>query len=715
MRSLVLPVLLAALAAAPLGCSDVGTDELEQTQSSELTIVPLDIWAQPLPEGFELKATLNGAKLSTKVASDGSVRIPLKAGLTVVSLSAPDHEPLQVGLKFDGKSDPVVQDSATTPGHGVSLGSREESGKRAHRLFLGLRHAWFSAEGRPARRGNQLDLFVSGEEAYQAVHAELGSATDEVLVSTWWWESDFELVRPEGLHTYMSEAERRKNTILGLLESRPAQKRVLVGQLWGQDGALSGLTVDGGLTVHGDKEGDAFEFMGQANPTRGKFTFQIPDFLFSPRVLENVPKAAAFDLEDGAPVASTVPEKDVDLTEWPISVDTEHASYHQKFMVVDHEVAFVGGMNLRKVDWDTAEHLVFDSRRMNFDASVEEREAVAAKESLPDNGPRKDYMVRIDGPSAQDVADVFHKRWTQAREDGVEYASHTTDFEVRTEIDPHEDGVQAQITATLPEPIAEHAIVETWLNAVAQAERYVFIEDQYFRAPILNDALYERMKEVPDLRLVVITKPINEWTDPGCAHTYESAALFAGAFPDRFLFLQLRSFDTQVVLGFDETDAHFVDMDVHSKMFIVDDRFLSVGSCNKNNRGLIYEGELNVAVLDDAWVTHARRHILDGILPSGTTIADDPTTWFAQLGEAAAANDAVYARWDAEGFDLDLDGTPLPAEYTPRGFVYTLPYGTISDCLLESVGEDMTGVPGGAGGPSGFTDQDGDGEPDGPF
>lgn len=709
-RSLLVPVLAACLAAAPLGCSQPDETELALTHATELAIVPLDIWAQPLPEGYTLAATNEGSPLSTKIGADGAVRVPLKKGLTVVSLSAPDHEDLEVTIRFDGITDPEIDDDRSTPGHGRTLGHRTKGNERTHRLFLGLRHAWFSAEGRPARRGNQLDLFLSGEDAWKSVHQELGTANTEVLVSTWWWESDFELVRPEGFHTSMTAAERRKNTILGVLESRPAQKRVLVGQLWGQDGVLSGLTVDKALTAHGSFGGDAFEFMGQANPTRGRFTFQIPDFEFGPRVLSEVDGADAFDLMEGAPVASTVPEKEVDLTAWPIEVDTEHASYHQKFMVIDHEVAFVGGMNLRKVDWDTAEHEVFEPRRMNFGASAEDREAVAAKEELPDNGPRKDYMVRIDGPAAQDVADLFHKRWTLAVEDGVEFSGGATDFEVATDITERDGGVMAQVTATLPEPIAEHAIAETWLNAVARAEDYIYIEDQYFRAPMLNDALMARMSEVPNLKLVVITKPINEWTDPGCSHTYASAALFANAFPDRFVFLQLRSFDTQVVLGFDETDAHFVDMDVHSKMFIVDDRFMSVGSCNKNNRGIIYEGELNVAVLDDAWVKAERRRILAGILPT-SDVSDDPAAWFKELQSAAAANDAVHARWDDEGFDLDLDGDPLPANFRPKGFIYTLPFGDVSDCLLESVGEDMTGQEP----PSGLPDDDGDADGEGPI
>jgi hypothetical protein len=207
---------------------------------------------------------------------------------------------------------------------------------------------------------------------------------------------------------------------------------------------------------------------------------------------------------------------------------------------------------------------------------------------------------------------------------------------------------------------------------------------------MLNDALLARMRERPELKLVVITKPVNEWADPGCRWTYESAGLFAKEFPSRFLFLQLRSFDTQVTWGVDETDAHFVDMDVHSKLFVVDDKFLSVGSANKNNRGMIYEAELNVAVLDEAWVRLARRRVLANVLRGGQP-SDDADAWFDQLAAAAAYNDAVYARWDAEGMDISLDGAPLPNDLRPRGYVYTLPFEDVSECLFESVGPDMTG------------------------
>jgi phosphatidylserine/phosphatidylglycerophosphate/cardiolipin synthase-like enzyme len=259
-------------------------------------------------------------------------------------------------------------------------------------------------------------------------------------------------------------------------------------------------------------------------------------------------------------------------------------------------------------------------------------------------------------------------------------------------------GLQVQVTATLPEPFWEHAIAESWLNAVDNAERYIYIEDQYFRAPMLHERIYARMQQIPDLRLVVITKPINEWTDPGCYHTYAANTLFESSFPSsRYMTLQLRAFDYVVTWGIDETESRFADMDVHSKMLLVDDIFMSVGSANKNNRGMIYEGELNVAVVDQTFVTAQRRRILEQMLPPGVTVSDDVASWWSLLSQAASANDIVYANWEAEGGDISLDGAPLPSEYSPRGWLYHLAFNPTEECLFESVGPDMTSAPEGAG------------------
>ena len=122
----------------------------------------------------------------------------------------------------------------------------------------------------------------------------------------------------------------------------------------------------------------------------------------------------------------------------------------------------------------------------------------------------------------------------------------------------------------------------------------------------------------------------------------------------------------------------------------MDDRFLSVGSANKNNRGLIYEGEMSLAVHDASWVRDARRCILANMLGSGVVVSDDVSMWKHQLLGAAAWNDGVSSAWDAAGDDISLDGAPLPAAYTPRGFVYSLDFRDVNQCFLEDVGPDMT-------------------------
>lgn len=665
-----------------------------------LELYLFDLWGQPLPTSdATLTVTLDGSPVTVAEGTQPYMRrVDLRAhGRLAVTLSAPQHRTLRAELDFDGtrRADGLSARLATgVTGQGLSLtrSTRTIAGQQVpvHSVVLGLRHEWFSAQGRPARRGNRIDLLMDGEEAWRTVHADLQTARDSVHVSTWWWESNFELLRDAATHPTSTEAQRQRNTILTTLEGLPARKRVIVGQFLSMDGVASTLSSDNALRAHGTLAGDNFEYMGQANETSGMFDFAVRPFSFGARVRAWYPTLASTTFASEALVASEVPGHHVDLTHWPvIMADVQAASYHQKFMTIDQRLAFIGGMNLRRVDWDTSRHRVFEPRRMLFDSSASARQEVVTRDHLPDNGPRKDYMVRIDGPSAIDAEAVFQERWDFLRRTNARYSPDSSAYTLGTAPAARSGGSQVQVTATLPAPFDEHAIAETWFNAVAQARQYIYIEDQYFRVPMLMDAIVQRMQQVPTLQLVVITKPINEWSDPGCAWTRRTHEDLLARFPTRYSMLQLRAFDTQVTWGIDETEAHFVDMDVHSKMLIVDDVFMSVGSANKNNRGIVYEGELNVAVYDPAWVRAARRRILANLLPEGWAVSDDAVRWHRQLLDAAEYNDNVRERWLDEGDDISLDGAPLPAEYAPRGFVYQLPMRGVMRCLIEDIGPDM--------------------------
>ena len=70
-------------------------------------------------------------------------------------------------------------------------------------------------------------------------------------------------------------------------------------------------------------------------------------------------------------------------------------------------------------------------------------------------------------------------------------------------------GVEVQITLTTAQE--DMSILETHRRAVMNAESYIFIEDQYFRAPLMNETIAQRMLEVDDLLLIVVTNEVGEW------------------------------------------------------------------------------------------------------------------------------------------------------------------------------------------------------------
>ncbi len=669
-------------------------------QTAVFEVVALDIWARPL----------DGAAVSVDAAAGtegatGSLSVPLCGALDMtVTVGALDHHGLDATVSYDGLGGPdsLSVSAAVGPTHAAwVLTTRIEptpAGQvRHYTLWAGLPHQWFAATGRPPRAGNQLDLLMDGEETWLNVYADSLLVADHVVVSTWWWTSEIEWVRDPDTHIWLSPDERWLNTAMGVLEGLfGVERKVLVNQFYSQDGILSWVTVDDPLVEKATTPGDDFEFLGMANDAHGKFTVSLPDVDLAARIAEAGVAPAGTKTVAAAPLPPPVGPVDVDTNALPLGVGAlsiPAASWHQKFLGFDGKVAYVGGMNVKTTDWDTSDHAVFEYRRMAFDATADERLAVKNGEAEPDFGPRKDYMIRIEGPAAADVEAVFASRWQHQLDAGVVYADLSTPFEAPSPAAPQPNGTVAQVLTTMPKPFDEHGILESLVRAVSNAEHYIYIEDQYFRAPLLYEHIIARMQAVPDLELIVVTNPINEWVDPGCWQTYLALNDFADLFPGRFHAFRTVSFaavDTGCTLCIDEVDAHFEEQDLHSKLVMVDDRYLLVGSANSNNRGYLYEGEMSVAVYDVVFVHEVRERIFANLLGDDVLATVDVENLAGVFEQAAASNQAVWDAWEAEGFDLDLNGAPLPDEYVPRGFLFPLFWGDPTDCFIEGVGEDVT-------------------------
>jgi phosphatidylserine/phosphatidylglycerophosphate/cardiolipin synthase-like enzyme len=349
----------------------------------------------------------------------------------------------------------------------------------------------------------------------------------------------------------------------------------------------------------------------------------------------------------------------------------EAASYHQKVLMVDDDVAYISGMNVKSTDWDTDQHRVFDHRRMRFNATLAERQAVKDRQALPDQGPRKDYGIRIQGPAARDLDDVLRVRWDHGMATGAMFPEDHTPYTLLDPAPPS-GNVTAQVVATMPDPYAEQSILETLNKATRQAKDLIYIEDQYWRAPILHDAIRTAMDANPALHLVVVTKPI-ALADGGKKYTVLADEELRSLYPDRYLLLQLKTFDREA------GQVYFQNMDVHSKIQFIDDVYICVGSANKNNRGLLYEGELNAAVHDPVFVGPARDRVLVNLVgPDRADSIIDRTgaEIFAALKTQALSNASI---------ELELTANP-EADVAPAGFVYPL---AIEPGWILEVGPDI--------------------------
>jgi phosphatidylserine/phosphatidylglycerophosphate/cardiolipin synthase-like enzyme len=262
----------------------------------------------------------------------------------------------------------------------------------------------------------------------------------------------------------------------------------------------------------------------------------------------------------------TAVEMELDAKERPMHC------HHEKLVVVDDRVAYVGGLDLT----------TFAGNRLD-------RSEHPSRVGLGWH----DACLRIEGPMAADVAAHFALRWPKP-------------LPAPSAIAPAAPvGIEAQLVRTVPEriydglPHGEFTILESYVRAIRAAERFVYLESQFLWAPELVAALGEKLRDPPsdDFRVVVLlpAKPNN-----GADDTRGQLGVLIDCDRDcggaqRFLACTL----------FQRGD-HGRPVYVHAKVGIVDDVWLTVGSANLNSHSFYNDTEVNAVVRDPAFVRAAR-------------------------------------------------------------------------------------------------------------
>ena len=255
------------------------------------------------------------------------------------------------------------------------------------------------------------------------------------------------------------------------------------------------------------------------------------------------------------------------------------SAQHQKIVVIDGALAFSGGLDLTIRRWDTSEHAAADPHRVDPDGKP-----------YP---PFHDVQCMVDG----EAAELPQGKWR--RTGGAPPAARSTNITAIVSGDrwPVSVPVQARgITAgiartgiaTADEP-AVHEVARLFEASINAADRFIYIENQFTSTTDIARLLAQRMLDVPSLKVLIVTPKLHSsW--------FESQAMQSGrgGFIDQFVAADVMDRVRFLYPSTREAEASAAVM-VHSKVMIVDDWFLRVGSANLNNRSMGADTECDLA------------------------------------------------------------------------------------------------------------------------
>jgi phosphatidylserine/phosphatidylglycerophosphate/cardiolipin synthase-like enzyme len=246
--------------------------------------------------------------------------------------------------------------------------------------------------------------------------------------------------------------------------------------------------------------------------------------------------------------------------------------HHEKTIVIDDRIAFVGGIDLTSEGGDR-----FDSDAHLWRSQIGWHDASA----------------QIAGPAVADVAEHFRMRWQEVS--GVEIA-------VPGAVAPAGD-VELQIVRTVPEhiytakPRGDFSILESYLRALRSARRLIYLENQFLWSPEITSILQDKLLRPPTdgfrLLLVLPAKPVGGGDD---TRGMLGELVEADADTGRLLACALYSRAGRLANP----------VYVHAKIGIVDDIWLTVGSANLNEHSLFNDTEMNVVTHDTALARQTR-------------------------------------------------------------------------------------------------------------
>lgn len=261
-----------------------------------------------------------------------------------------------------------------------------------------------------------------------------------------------------------------------------------------------------------------------------------------------------------------------------------YGAHHQKLVVIDGVVAFTGGMDVCDCRWDDRDHPV--------------RSKLRCDSGRDPHGPYHDVQAVLTGPVVDKLSELFEARWAHAGGGELRLprlSRDDVDFQPSLPAPPGPVALSRTFGKTLlPPQEAVQEVRALYLDAIASAERFIYVENQYFSSRAIYQALIKRLRAAGRGQLQVILvlpnqpEALREQLAMGIAQVRLLRSLEQVARETGHAF--------GVYCSAERDDAgRDVFTYIHSKVMVVDDRFLTLGSANTTNRSMGLDSELNLS------------------------------------------------------------------------------------------------------------------------
>jgi len=317
--------------------------------------------------------------------------------------------------------------------------------------------------------------------------------------------------------------------------------------------------------------------------------------------------------------------------------DSRHpfgASHHHKYVVVDGRIGFLGGLDICSGRWDERDHRALNPRRVNADRTA-----------YPPFHDMQSYHV---GAVAESLTQLFKDQWRTVChcELDLPIADQNPSVRLKNALRIESTRVaisrtQVKTTETGYETVRE--IRRLFRDAVAAAESLVYIENQYFSSQAIYEALVRRMIDRRRPRLEVILVLAKE------ANAFVEQASIGIAQAKIIRHLKQLAGEAGHALGVyypavKNAGGAEIPVYIHSKLLLVDDRFLSIGSANMNNRSMGLDTELNVSWQARPGETQTLRSLRDvrvNLLAEHSGLSGDRASVLARMRGLVGALDQL--------------------------------------------------------------------------